>query len=210
MLFCMLQMVGCTHKHQKKRHHNKQTRLIPQIVRYSTCLENNLLATNTCSLQINEGSHLLGPWVLGNETMTGLKESVGIQRDKERNNKKRYKLNKMTPILLTGQFNIPPNVLFTCSTFSSAPLNRKMTPWLRGVDWLAREWRTSSITAQLTASSLAPKTEKLSQTESSVSRIPIVGFQFTKTLVRATEISLNLLFTFREMQLTSICPYLAK
>lgn len=28
------------------------------------------------------------------------------------------------------------------------------------MDWLAREWRTSSITAQLTASSLAPKTRK--------------------------------------------------
>lgn len=49
---------------------------------------------------------------------------------------------------------------FTCRIFSSAPLKRKTTPWWKGVDWLAREWRTSNITAQLTASSLAPKTRK--------------------------------------------------
>lgn len=55
----------------------------------STCLENNLLAANTSSLQVNEGSHLLGPGMLGNETMTGLMERTRelkeVQRERERN-----------------------------------------------------------------------------------------------------------------------------
>lgn len=39
-----------------------------------TCLKNHFFATHTCSFQVDEGSHLFGPWMLGNETMTGLAE----------------------------------------------------------------------------------------------------------------------------------------
>lgn len=51
---------------------------------YSTCLENNLLAPNTCSLQVNEGSHLLGPGMLSNEAVTGLTERQSKKAKKQR------------------------------------------------------------------------------------------------------------------------------
>lgn len=109
---------------------------------YTTCLENHLLAPDACSLQVNEGSHLFGPRMLGNEAVTGLTE----------------KIRQFQPKWVVKYLCL--SLHFTCRMFSSAPLKRKITPWWRGVDWLAREWRTSSITAQLTASSLAPETRK--------------------------------------------------
>lgn len=55
----------------------------------STCLENNLLATNASSLQVNEGSHLLGPGMLSNETMTGLMERTRELKELQREREKR-------------------------------------------------------------------------------------------------------------------------
>ncbi len=48
----------------------------------STCLKNNLFAPNTCSLQVNEGSHLLGPRMLSNETVAGLQERDGNKKER--------------------------------------------------------------------------------------------------------------------------------
>lgn len=40
-----------------------------------TGLKDDLLATDSSSLQVDEGSHLLGPGMLGNEPVAGLMES---------------------------------------------------------------------------------------------------------------------------------------
>ncbi len=67
---------------------------------YSTCLENNLLATNTCSLQVNEGSHLLGPRMLSNETVTGLMERRRVSgRESEESNRENKTNRKRGAIL---------------------------------------------------------------------------------------------------------------
>lgn len=42
---------------------------------HGTGLKDDLLATDASSLQVDEGSHLLGPGMLGNEAVAGLGES---------------------------------------------------------------------------------------------------------------------------------------
>lgn len=76
-------------KQTHRKQANKHNRLIcvPNIYiykLYSTCLENNLLAADTSSLQVNEGSHLLGPGMLSNETVTGLIERRSKTKTKKR------------------------------------------------------------------------------------------------------------------------------
>lgn len=42
---------------------------------HRTCLENHFLAADAGGFQVNEGSHLLGPGMLGNEAVAGLKDN---------------------------------------------------------------------------------------------------------------------------------------
>lgn len=117
-----------------------------------TCLENHFLATDAGSFQVNEGSHLLGPSMLSDEAVAGLKDDHDTREE--------WLNLELTRKILTAAAAAERRSSVTCRMFSSAPLKRKTTPWWRGVDWLAREWRTSSMTAQLTASSLAPEAKK--------------------------------------------------
>lgn len=194
---------------------------LEKFVWYSTCLKNNFLAPNTCSLQVNESPHLLGPRMLSNETVTGLMEKSNKkteQRVSERENKNVAEEIRQTKkdgtffhikwqpkVVTTGlsDFQSVKHVFlslhFTWRIFSSAPLKRKITPWWRGVDWLAREWRTSSITAQLTASSLAPKTRKpMYVCQKSTKRKPAPTC--FSHLNQATEAQLRLAFTHKDMR----------
>lgn len=50
---------------------------------HRTCLENHFLAADAGSFQVNEGSHLLGPGMLGDEAVAGLKDdNHGIREER--------------------------------------------------------------------------------------------------------------------------------
>lgn len=51
-----------------------------------TCLENHFLAADAGGFQVNEGSHLLGPGMLGNEAVAGLEDNDHIELGGKRMN----------------------------------------------------------------------------------------------------------------------------